>query len=472
MGAIRGIAAAMLMFVAAVASAQDCVTEGRVLSTRGSSPNLVNGPIAWSGSVLGLAKTQEGLSGALWFATYDGSLNQLTADRLIASDARAIIATAWTGEEFGVIFRTLNQTLKLQRLTSGGEPIGAPVLITPTRTVYVADEIDAVWNNALDAYVVARAISTGRDEGLWFTVLEQDGTQRSDAKAPVNLTQQSELDLTVSDSGVIGAFFINFNGSLAFARAEPGAIISVRSLGLTGTDIEAAAHGNLFVVTRMVPNTFDEGTIRWFVVDSAAQFVRQDALFISPEGDDVVPLGLISTGDELALTYAAVARRDQPFDHTYRLRRFTIDGTVLSDTDFSASSSSQARAITEFPIVWTGTSYLSAPVRESSDRLNSFLLRYCPLRAEIVSPSRRVFVGQTVTFSAVASGGVPVYTYSWVFPNEIGPKTGQSLDREFNRTGTYTVTLTVTDFAGSQVTREIEIDVVVETRKTRAVRRH
>lgn len=468
MGAIRGTAAGLLLLIAASASAADCLTEGRVISTRSSVPNLINGPIAWSGSVFAVAKTQENVSGALWVSVYGESFDALVADRQVAANARSTIALLWNGSEFGLFYRTLEQGLRFQRLTMMGAPIGAAVAVTPERTVYVADEIDIVWSPALNAYVVARAIASGRDEGLWITVLDSDGTRRRDQKLPVALTQQSELDIAVSETGVIGAAFINFNGTLAFAVISPDGSASVRSVaGLGGTKMQVASQNGLFVVTRAVFAN-DETAIRWLVFDSSPQVVRADALLIEPPGDDVSPLALVATEDELALAYVEVARRDQPFDTTYRLRRFTIDGTFISDTAFAASNASQARATSAYPFVWTGRAYVSAPVRLTADRANSFLVRYCPLDAQILTPRDAVRVGTPVTFSATATGGVPAYEFSWIFPAEIGPKKGQTLNRVFTRPGTYQVTLVVTDFSGDTVTKTVT--VVVGTPKMRGAR--
>lgn len=468
MGAIRGTAAGLLMLLAAAASAADCLTEGRVISTRSSVPNLINGPLAWSGSVFAIAKTQENVSGALWVSIYGESFDALVADRQVASDARSAIALLWNGSELGLFYRTLNQGMRFQRLTMMGEPIGAPTAVTPERTVYVADEIDVVWSPVLNAYVVARAIATGRDEGLWVTLIDPNGTHRRDQKLPVFLTQQSELDIAVSETGVIGAAYININGTLAFAVVRPDGSASARSVtGLGGTKMQVASQNGLFVITRAVFGN-NETAIHWLIVDSSPQVVRADALMIEPPGDDVSPLALVATADELALAYVEVGRRDQPFDTTYRLRRFTIDGTFISDTAFAASNAAQARATSAYPFVWTGSAYVSAPVRLTSDRANSFLLRYCPLDAVILTPRDAVRVGTPVTFSATASGGVPDYQYSWIFPAEIGPKKGQTLDRTFTRTGTYEVTLVVTDFSGATVTRTVT--VVVGTPKMRGAR--
>lgn len=470
MGAIRTAAASVVFLIAAAASAQDCVTAVRLLSTRASVPNLVAGPSSWSGSTLAVAKRQEGAPGALWLAVYDETLQTVVEDRLVATDARLIVALLWNGSEHGLFYTTLGDAMFMQRLTLSGDPIGERVAVTPGKTVYVSDEIDVVWSSALNAYAVGRVISQGQFKGFWLTLLQRNGVQVSDQPAVVNVAARSGLDLAVTESGIVGAFFNNALGSIVFARADGASPITVRSMAPASEFIAVEAHDGLFVVTHGQPfesNTKSE--IRWFVVDTSQQIVKADARLVAPIGDDVRPVALVSNGEELALSYIDTPRRGQSVDGgNYRLLRFEIDGTVLSDTRFAAELSAFARAQSTYEFVWSGTSYLAATVHAASDRLNSYLMRYCPLRVEILSPLRNIRVGENVVFSGSATGGVPEYQYSWTFPFEIGPKRGQTLVRTFDRPGTYTVTLEVTDFSGA-VTRDT-ITVNVIRPKARAVR--
>lgn len=469
MGAIRTAAAVVLVFVATAASAADCVTAVRTLSTQGSVPNLVAGPSSWSGSSLAVAKTQEGAPGAVWVAVYDEEQQTLVADRQIATDARSLSGMVWTGSEHGLVYTTQDGGIFLQRLTASAEPIGPRVAITPERTVYSGDDVDVIWSAGLQAYVVGRVVSQGGARGLWLTLLESNGTQRSDRQAPIATPSQPSLSLAVTDAGVIGAFLNNASGALVFARAIGDGLISVRTMTERADFIAATAHDGLFVVTH--DREFDSGTkreVRWFVADTAQEIVRPDARLIAPGGDDVWPLTLISNGEELALAYIDAPRRSQPIGQEYRLRRFEISGALISDTPFAAGSTAFTRAQSPFRFVWTGTSYAQAAVHSAPDRLNSYLLRYCPLAVEIVSPQRVVRVHTPVIFSAVASGGVPEYLYSWTFPFEIGPKRGPTQERVFERTGTYTVVVEVTDFSGAVVQDTITVEVVRP--KVRAVR--
>jgi hypothetical protein len=96
-------------------------------------------------------------------------------------------------------------------------------------------------------------------------------------------------------------------------------------------------------------------------------------------------------------------------------------------------------------------------VRETTEGDDTFLLRVCPLRAEIAAP--RVFErGKTVTFHGVAEGGVPGYTYTWQW-FERENSTGPTTDIRFEVPGDYLITLTVTDTTGTQTTTTFTITV-------------
>ncbi|HVG25370.1 MAG TPA: PKD domain-containing protein [Thermoanaerobaculia bacterium] len=440
----------------------------RLVSTRGSSPNLVNGPSSWNGSGLVVAKMEEGAPGVVWVGVYDDALQTLAEDRPVATDVRTIVALVWNGTEHGLFYTATTGGLLLQRLSPAGQPIGGPVSVTD-KTVYFGDDIDVVWSDALNAYVVGRVITEGRFRGLWLTLVERSGAIRSDRQAPVSASSQSELDLAVTETGMIGAFFNNAAGSIAFAVTGAEGGIAVRALVPRSTFIAAVAQDGLFILTYAAPVENQPKTeIRWLVIDSAQQIVRPDARLIAPTGDAAWPLALISNGEELALAYIDAPRGIQNIDQEYRLRRFAIDGTTISDTRFSGEQVALSRGQSPYDFVWTGTSYISAPVHAGSDRLNSYLNRYCPLVADIVSPTRNVRIGENVVFSGNASGGVPGYEFFWNFSFESAQKRGQTIERVFDRTGTFQVTLSVVDASGAVSRETITVNVVRP--RSRAVR--
>ncbi len=460
MGAIRATAAAVLILFTAVAAMGECVTSARLISTRQTKPNLVSGPVAWSGSVLGVAKSQEDAATALWFAVYDEALQTLVPDRPIANDSRDIIGLRWTGTEFGLFYRTSTQRLHLQRLTMMGEPIGGPIPITPGRTVYSGDEIEVEWSPAVDAYIIARNISQGQFQGIWVTYVTRDGTQRSDRRLSVVAASQSNLSLAVTNAGVAGLVFTNQGNAISLARiTESSPPISITVAPTAGNFIETAAVGNQFVITHAVMSG-GKLKVHWLIVDTSHQVIRPDELLFEGLGD-VWPVALVATQDELAMAYIDVKDRQQPLDKEYRLRRFTIDGTTITDSYFAASDLGAAtRSESIYDFVWTGASYLQASFRRSPDRLNSHLLRYCPLRASVTTDVAFARPGQPIVFTAVPEGGTPGYSYEWTFGDPARVFRSQSVSRTYTETGTYTATLTVTDSAGSKFTTNYTVNVI------------
>jgi hypothetical protein len=228
----------------------------------------------------------------------------------------------------------------------------------------------------------------------------------------------------------------------------------------------ADARGEQFVIVKTALVS-GETEIRWLVVDTAHQIAKFEALLVQGSGDDALPQALVATDSELALSYIDSPIRTTTLDDTFRLRRFTIGGTLIGDTPFAPTDLSAVRAVTAFPFVWTGRSYIAAPVRESSDRINSHLIRYCPLRASILAP-RRVLVRETVTFTPGPDGGIPPYAYEWSFSNsafvERGPGVG-SVQRTFTQPGTYTATLVTIDGNGVRTTTTFTFDVVYPRRR-------
>jgi hypothetical protein len=71
-------------------------------------------------------------------------------------------------------------------------------------------------------------------------------------------------------------------------------------------------------------------------------------------------------------------------------------------------------------------------------------------------------VNQVTTFRASATGGEAPYAFGWNFGDSTNAA-GDTFNKAFTSTGSKTVTLTVVDFAGTQVTDTITINVVAGT---------
>jgi hypothetical protein len=467
MGAIRAVAAVLVILISAAASAADCVTDVRVLSTRASVPNLVNGPSVWTGTGLAVAKSQDGAIGPVWVAVYGDGMETLAGDRQVAGDARELISLVWTGVELGLFYRTTNSGFHLQRLSPMGVPIGSPVAITPSRPVFKGDRIQVVWSPFHDAYVVARYVTQSSLRGLYITMLEENGAQRSDRPILVTPASVSPLAMAVTPGGVIGAFFHTTNSTLALARMTGSTDTpEVWEVGAGGGALLVAAREERWVIVR----TASDGgrlVIRWLIVNTAHQVVKSDSLLVERSGD-ALPQALVITPDELALSYVDSLLPAETLDDSFRLRRFSIAGTLIGDTPFAPTDLSALRSVTPHPFAWTGNAYLAATVRESTERLTSYLLRYCPLRVEILAP-KKVLVGEIVTFVPEPTGGVPGYSYVWTFSHQAAPeKVTMSPQRTYTTPGTYSTTVTVTDNTGVSTTDTVTFEVGYPRR--RAVR--
>lgn len=480
MGVIRATTAAVLLLSVAAVAAADCVTDARRISTRSADPNLIAGPSAWSGFGLAVAKTEEGDPDAIWLAIYDEMLQTLVPDTRVVNDAGdrdALIDLIWNGFEYGLFYRH-DEAIHLQRLSISGQPIGAPLVIDPTRLPRIREDNAVVWSDALNAWVLLRNVTAGPlvRRGLWVVVVERNGTLRHEQLIGSSADSTPYLQVAVTDSGVVGVFNISADDhELHFTPYVPGQsqFPQTKPIADSGTHIQATAFGDSFVVTRL-----QDGDIHWMVLSSTGAVLKEDAALIEAESDDVVllPHGLAAGDGELALTYGHTSTTNEL---DFRLHRFTLDGTVISDTLFAATDSRARYAVSEYPAVWNGTSWLIATARDSATNGDSWIERYCPLTVRITALDE-ARLGEPVTFSSVVSGGAPGYEYQWSFTRDPGgPSRLATVTRTYNRLGPAEATLTVTDSSGEtetivftfNVTNEDEPEPEPVTTRRRAVRK-
>ncbi|TMI62271.1 PKD domain-containing protein [Candidatus Bathyarchaeota archaeon] len=81
-----------------------------------------------------------------------------------------------------------------------------------------------------------------------------------------------------------------------------------------------------------------------------------------------------------------------------------------------------------------------------------------PLTASFTYAPSNPVTGQTVTFTATASGGTSPYTFSWSFGDGLSA-TGASVTHSYTTNGTYTVTLTTNDSEGRTATTSNTVPV-------------
>lgn len=448
---VRTTLIASLLVIAAVA-AGECISHTAVLSQAGIKPNHVATSIAWNGAVIGVAKEDPGQKSEILFALYDEFLNQLTPDITLAPESfDGPHHTFWTGSEFGVVWLDRLKRPTLQRVSGSGDPIGTPVTMTPEVGVYSLDEIDVAWSAARNAYVIVHHQIRGSSVGLFLGLVERDGTTRINQivnSAPATVSMPVAV---AAGNGTVGAFFIHSQGTLNYTRLtlDDKPRVSLRIADDPGVSFVVGTRGDLFGIARAVKTDDDTTVIRWMVVDSEGKTVVSDRLLVTGSGIDVAPRALLFANGEWALAYVDSKKGFDVDRGKLRLLRFNEDGTPITDSVF-ATEQFRESALTRFPIIWTGSAHITSAERSrTSTGADSYLIRRCPVTAEITVASRYVPLDTPTTFSGVAGGGAPEYTYDWDFGDQSVHGRTQTTTHRYKEEGTYIVTLTTTDETGA-----------------------
>jgi hypothetical protein len=469
MGALRALVAATLMITWSAALSADCTSAVRVLDVNTATTTLAAGPVAFSGTSLAVAFTDEARH-ALSVGIYDEDLNTISAPRVVVDHAPlGALALLWNGTDFGLFYRADDRTLALRRFSATGDPLGDPILLSLGRSVAVSDELSIVWSPTLNAYVLARTFTQGDGKDTAVLYLNRDGSvQRSVSIFVRAATPVSHMRVAVTDSGIIGAFFDSPNGTLMYARVS-GDLATTVNVWTISDDLVAAASGEQFVLAHLDAST-TPATIRGITIDTDGNVVTPEGELVAIAESEVAPIALVrGPGDELALSYTEVL--DGVGGDSLRLHRYTRGGTTISDTIFSVADPLRERATTRFPFVWTGRSYITAVsrARDLASLSETELVRYCPLTAHITTAQSIVRPNVFVAFSGSAAGGGSAYAYSWDFGDRSGHVSGTNVQHRYEHTGQYVVTLTVTDETGASTQTTFTIDV--SHGKQRAVRR-
>lgn len=87
-----------------------------------------------------------------------------------------------------------------------------------------------------------------------------------------------------------------------------------------------------------------------------------------------------------------------------------------------------------------------------------------PIRGDVNVRDLNLALGEEVTFSAYGEGGSSILRYTWDFDDSDGIQVdaeGQTVKRRFRKAGTYTITLTISDFYGLKQPYSTTIKAVV-----------
>jgi hypothetical protein len=410
---------------------------------------------------------------SVWVSFFNESGEQLYPNlKVPASEDAVLIDAVWNGVDFGVFYETADHRLILRRISTNGELVGAAIepLSRVTFRIGDADEMDIIWSTRHDAYVIARTVNTP-SPAVRLTIIDRAGVVRSDD--PVAATApESLVRVDITETGTLGVFYEQEGTRhIMMAPFADDDLNLIRKVWpAAGDDLVIDARATDFVLARTLTQSDGRKTIRWKIVDTDGREVREEARLVLGSGKDVQALSLMARGDEIIVAY--LDSRDG-FDTqvgSYRLRRVNLAGDTLSDTFFAAADNTRRRAQTPFDFVWTGRAYLSVAVRDTDSGDDSFIIRLCSLRAEISAP-RVAHPGDTVTFTAIAEGGVPPYEYAWSW-NTFGAANGPTAQIRFDAVGTYVVTLTITDDSGAIAMSSFEITVANQVaRRRRSVRK-
>jgi hypothetical protein len=463
-------AVAVLLFVVPVAAGADCISTIRTVSQPVVFPSHAAGPVAWTGSVLGVAKVDVD-SNVVYFATYDAELNQLIADRIVSNASLGgPMALFWSGTEFALFYQRDDLQLVFQRISVAGEPLGAAIPVAPKHLQWQNQEYNIVWDAYRESYDIIHTIPAGPERALWLTIVGRDGTIKYDQPLSIYITTTTEPRIAVAPTGQIGITWIRedlIGTSLYFMLfGADNNIKELTSISPSGRQSRIAASDDTFLIVTIghLPGPTTE--LRSARVDFAGNIIAADAQLIPARGVDIAPLDLLwnPTLHEWALTYSESPVGFDLFPGETRLHRFTFNG-FTGDVLFTPDPTKNIYGM-RFPLVWTGASYDGSIQRTVSrnEGSDTYLVRHCPLVSSISSPVHTPIYNLT-QFIASASGGTPDYRYHWNF-GDTGTGEGANPKHQYIRTGTYTVTLTVTDSAGATSVATSVVTVVVPKRRS------
>ncbi len=463
--------AALVALLAAAVVHAECVQTSKPISLPAVFPSLVAGPIASTGSTLGVAKSDTSTSSpAIFFAIFDNSLNQIGADHQVATASlNGASALFWTGTEFGLFYLRPDYTLVLQRIDASGNPVGTP---TPMPHSWSSnDEFDVAWSPALNAYTVAHFVTLGFDLGVWLSVVTPTSTVASDVNVsffPGSPENPRVAPLPDGNVAVLWSRPPNTFLGLVNPTTRTFKVVVISNRAISNPRI--ATNGSSILMVFTSPLTSGGTELRYALVDTSGTVLKADSSLMTGAGIDIAPLSLMwnPTLSEWALVYSDANVGFGVFPGETRLRRFASPTGTFSDTLLSPDPLHN-RMNAPFPIVFINNGYVGSIQRVISQTAGSesYLVKLCPffVTASAAPPVAHQFV--PVTFSGSASGGTPGFTFSWQFGDNDSAQ-GAVVQHVYQLPGTYTVTLTGTDSAGATSITRINVVITAGGRQRSA----
>ena len=456
------------LLLASPAAAQ-CVSALVPVSQPVVFPNRAAGPLAWTGSLFGMAKQDaDPTTNAIWSAVYDANLNQVRADNLVASaTATGPRLLLWNGTDLAVFYQTPGFQITFQRFDVNGNAIGGPIAVAPAHALAPGEEYDAAWDPTRKAYIVLHSITTGFERGVWLTVVAADGTQKSDEPITFFIADPVFPRVAVTADGIIGIIFSrsvnNGQQELALAVVAPGTPpTSIATIRAGGSSPRLATDGKFFFVVYSAPIT-GGSVLRSVKYDTAGRVVTADAQLLSA-GQDVVAFSVIANATlaEWGLLYVSypVGVANASFGET-RLRRIPFSGSTQIDAPLSVDGT-KLNLAPQSELTWSGVAYVASigRVLSRAEGTESYLARHCPLRVIATASPKAADPNVPITLTANPTGGRPPYSFTWHFGDVSADQTGQTVTHTYTQIGTYTATVTTTDLNGATTTATVTITIL------------
>src|ERR1051325_518050 len=197
--------AVVCALVACVPASAQCPSLLQPVSLPVVFPNHEAAPLAWTGSLLGVSKSDsDQLVNAIWFGVYDANGNQVAGYKLAAStSAKGPLKVVWNGSEFALFYTTPSTTqLTMQRIDVNANPIGGPVSILPGHAIFPGQDFDFVWDATRNAYVILRSVASGFERGVWLSVVGAAGATKSEEVLSFNIADPTQPRIAVTPGGV------------------------------------------------------------------------------------------------------------------------------------------------------------------------------------------------------------------------------------------------------------------------------
>ncbi len=458
-----------LLLVTHAVHAAECASSTRQLTDFFTSPNHAAGAIAWTGTLLGMARNETTPPRPIYFATFDDNLNQLTADKLVATSSRdGAFRLFWNGSGFGLFYFEPGGQLMFVRVSAAGDPVGFAAPVGQVAT-FPDQEADVTYDPTRSAYVAVHTITQGASVGFWVTIIGIDGATLSDDRLAFEISAPSEPRVAVAADGTIGILRHQREASdaLRFSVLDANRVVSAFSdLSSNARNPVLSSNGSSFAAVWQ--SSIAGGTeLRWARIDTRARVLLPETRLLSGRGTDVAPVSLIwnPNGSEWALSYLDSPLGFAEFPGDFRLRRFTTAGALISDTVFSSDPSRIAIG-GRYPFIWTGGSYITTAERFVPNQGSiSLLEKHCTLAATATASRLTVAATLPVTFDASATGGTAPYSFTWDFGDLSDKRTEQTVQHAYTRPGTYTVTLTASDAAGATSVSTVVVTVYYPKRR-------